>query len=424
MNSEDSASSMPGLIKCVPNDVDEYSDSDSDYTDSDIEDDTEDSENEIDNDWILFMQESQKLEENYDDSKDSNDTGVDQRERKRKQLIRMHQVQDEVKALNGTKYTVPGYTVDSKKTANIKWTVIHEHIPQRRRRIRQKHCLGIKDKRKLQEIKKSTFPLAELHLYLLWKNSDWKTPLNKLNAKIEQYNRKHQVSNPNFRVISYFTPKEFITCHGLFIGASAVLERGTNLWPADDTIDDKDDPWNTIIATTDFSKYLPHYRFKQWKKFVTAIWENELAAATDPWWRFQPAVDEFNEICKTKLLTSDSRVLDEAMCVYKPRTTKLGGLVNILYVARKPEPLGTEYKCIVCPVLNIMCFLEIQRGKDGMKQLPYHSSLGATSACALRLANTSNQSDEDGVGEIVRGDSWFGSVRTASTIQLKQHTSN
>ena len=91
-------------------------------------------------------------------------------------------------------------------------------------------------------------------------------------------------------------------------------------------VDSNDDPWNTIVATTDFLKHLPYYQFKQWKKFITAVWENKEAAATDPWWRFQPAVDEFNQIWNTKILTSDSRVLDESMSAYKPRATKLGVL--------------------------------------------------------------------------------------------------
>ena len=36
--------------------------------------------------------------------------------------------------------------------------------------------------------------------------------------------------------------------------------------------------------------------------------------------------------------------VDESMSAYRPRTTATGGLPNISYVARKPKPLGTEFK--------------------------------------------------------------------------------
>jgi hypothetical protein len=41
----------------------------------------------------------------------------------------------------------------------------------------------------------------------------------------------------------------------------------------------------------------------------------------------------------------------------KPCTIKLGGLPNISYILRKPEPLGIEFKTSVCPVLNVMVYM-------------------------------------------------------------------
>jgi len=58
------------------------------------------------------------------------------------------------------------------------------------------------------------------------------------------------------------------------------------------------------------------------------------------------------------------------MSAWRPRTTALGGLPNISHVPRIPEPLGTEFKCPACPATGCMVALEIQRGREGMKDDP------------------------------------------------------
>ena len=65
------------------------------------------------------------------------------------------------------------------------------------------------------------------------------------------------------------------------------------------------------------------------------------------------------------------------------RTTKTGTLPNISFIKRKPEPLGTEFKNIVDGISGNMVWLEIQEGKDRMKDKEYHN-LGSTIACSLR----------------------------------------
>ena len=61
-----------------------------------------------------------------------------------------------------------------------------------------------------------------------------------------------------------------------------------------------------------------------------------------------------------------------------------------------------------------MLNLEIQRGKDGMKEMMYNNRIGATSGCTLRMM-------EDTVGEDtpfndIIGDAWFGSTRTVGEV--------
>jgi hypothetical protein len=60
----------------------------------------------------------------------------------------------------------------------------------------------------------------------------------------------------------------------------------------------------------------------------------------DPWWKVASAVTEFNLHHLKSIHGSKVKVVDESMCAYWPRTTATGGLPNISFVKRKPEPLG------------------------------------------------------------------------------------
>jgi hypothetical protein len=83
-------------------------------------------------------------------------------------------------------------------------------------------------------------------------------------------------------------------------------------------------------------------------------------------------------------------------------TSRFGGLPNISYITRKPEPLGTEFKTSVCPTLNIMTYMEVCKGKESMKNKPFHCTLGATTACAVCMAQGTCQSAYDNRTEILK----------------------
>ncbi len=68
---------------------------------------------------------------------------------------------------------------------------------------------------------------------------------------------------------------------------------------------------------------------------------NENLKETDHWYLFCGAIEEFNEICATKLVCSQWIVADESMSAWRPRTTALG-LPNISFIICKPEPLGKK----------------------------------------------------------------------------------
>ena len=83
----------------------------------------------------------------------------------------------------------------------------------------------------------------------------------------------------------------------------------------------------------------------------------------DPWWAFSSAVKDFNDIRNNNVLSSQIKVLNKSMLAWRPHTSRNGGLPNISYIIRKPEPLGTEFKTVYYPVTEVMTHLEIQRGK-------------------------------------------------------------
>jgi hypothetical protein len=71
-------------------------------------------------------------------------------------------------------------------------------------------------------------------------------------------------------------------------------------------------------------------------------------------------------------------------------------------------------KCIACPLTGCMINLEIQRGKEGMKDAKYNHLIGAMSGCTLRMLEDAIQEGERFHGVI--GDAWFGSIRTAAEV--------
>ena len=69
------------------------------------------------------------------------------------------------------------------------------------------------------------------------------------------------------------------------------------------------------------------------------------------------------------------------MSAIRFRTTAKGNLPHLSYIFRKPDPLGTEFKTVACSVTGALLFIEVQRGKEGMKNSRYQQELGATAAC-------------------------------------------
>ena len=70
--------------------------------------------------------------------------------------------------------------------------------------------------------------------------------------------------------------------------------------------------------------------------------------------------------CKN-IAASFMKVGDESMSEIRFRTTAKGSLLHLSYIFRKIEPLGTEFNTVACYVIGSFLFIEVHRGKEGMK---------------------------------------------------------
>ena len=69
------------------------------------------------------------------------------------------------------------------------------------------------------------------------------------------------------------------------------------------------------------------------------------------------------------------------MSAIRFRTTAKGNLPHLSYIFHKPEPLGKDFKTVACYVKGAWIFIEVQRGKEGMKHSKYQQEIGATAEC-------------------------------------------
>jgi hypothetical protein len=85
---------------------------------------------------------------------------------------------------------------------------------------------------------------------------------------------------------------------------------------------------------------MPFSRFKDFRRFYPSIFAISQTKDIDPWHQFIGVIEEFNEICTSRMVCSWWIVADESMSAWRPRTTAFVGLPNISFIIRKPEPLG------------------------------------------------------------------------------------
>ena len=101
-----------------------------------------------------------------------------------------------------------------------------------------------------------------------------------------------------------------------------------------------------MIPHPEFDEVMKLYRWKEFRHFLPFVYQYlNLKQKDDPWWKFDGAVEAFNNNRYDKVQISIWLCIDETMCAWRPRTSPTGGLPNISFILRKPEPLG---KCLCC----------------------------------------------------------------------------
>jgi hypothetical protein len=220
-------------------------------------------------------------------------------------------------------------TVGTRKNGSMKWKVVALHDLSDDSLLKEFDPVekyGLKDFNCF-DYKKSTV-LVEIFLRAAF--LDWKEKVNKLNAVVAAENCK----------CKKFSEEEFLVGLALIIGAAEFSQKGVDLFGSKNEEEEDEDVWHFISASPHFEEYMAFSRFKDFRRFFPAIYCDESKKDTDPWYHFSGAIDEFNLIRNTKFTCSPWICADEMMCSWRPRTTALGSLPNILFIVRKPEPLG------------------------------------------------------------------------------------
>jgi len=231
---------------------------------------------------------------------------------------------EKVAALVGTEVVIT-----SKKNGSMKWTVVAFHSPPEEKLI-SKARLGYGLKEFVLDNYKKSDVLVNMFLQISY--LDWKSKVAKMNLEVEASKTR----------CKKFTHEEFLIGLGLLIGAAEFSQKGVDLFGGKKGDQDEDDfdEWPSISPSPAFEQYMAFSRFKDFRRFFPAIYADKSRKETDVWWEFSGAIEEFNKIRTTKLTCSHWISADESMCAWRPRTTALGGLPNISFVVRKPEPLG------------------------------------------------------------------------------------
>jgi hypothetical protein len=291
--------------------------------------------------------------------------------------IKLRCWKQKIKNLEGTPVKIKS------KNQVVKWTVAKDVDPPVASGAAERPNLG------MHAFDFEDCPSDELFecmfLELLWTDID--SQLSLLNAGILYHNN----ALPSCRQkIKIFTKRELILGYALFIAAAGFNEKGPHLFTSDQDND-------SFYPPLGFDKHMKYHRFKFWKQLIVQVNEDSARKRDDdPWWRFASAVEGFNKVYRENITTSLLDILDEAMSAFRPRSTATSKLPNISVILRKPEPLGSEFKCIACPVAGTMKCPEIQRGAKPMQNAKYSKEHGCTSGCSLRLVDASDQPIEPG----------------------------
>jgi hypothetical protein len=306
-------------------------------------------------------------------------------------------------------------------TVNVKgkiWTVIDENLPEYNmaRSANDYSTIGVCGYRfsiYSEPPSRSSEHILQLFLHMF--PGSWVECVRRLNDAIRRRHEDYAVLRGG-KHFAFITLNEFLIFWGIILKARVEGIKGGNLWPKkEDLISETEKP------VPNMEPFMKKYRFEGIKSLMKEMWADRAVQNEDPWWPVAFLIDGFNNQRKAVVCASATKIIDESMSSFRPRTTASADCPHLSYILRKPEPLGVELKVVSCGMTGIMLHLEIQKGKGPMADTKYTSEYGASAACTLRgAAGTKGsgraQSVLERVTETVYGDSWFSSVRTCTAL--------
>ena len=253
------------------------------------------------------------------------------------------------------------------------------------------------------------FELAVFEEMLWMSPSTMVSVINSEHARMRALPTWHRDRIPSVPHWQELSPKAFGKFLGLLVASGAIGRGGAPCWH--DAAASKFPSFNP----PHFEHHMAKHRFDQIKRVVPWVMASRAAhAADDGWYRARAAVNMFNERRRKVLGVCRHVIADELMSAFVSNHPT-AHLPNITYEPRKPEPLGTMFKCLLDNDTKVMAALEICEGARRNRELAEGIHPYGTTACTARLLRET--APETGVlKRVVCGDSWFASVQTAKEV--------
>ncbi len=353
-----------------------------------------------------------------------------------------------IDAQAGTRYTI---TAGKNRNADsITWTLVKDDYQARHNltwNTERRQQIGIKSAGIRNFLNSSDLPLAHLFLYLANPDGDATPVVARMNKAVEEDNTKKASTSADLtsssqsssdrdidepsepdgftplsgtygskaRLTKYFDLKDLLTFYALFIGAADASARGCQLWSCGSRHEFEAQEWTTLVPQVDFGIWMKYTRFKELKRYFARAWENPARRADDPWWQVSSAIEQFNWIRKHLLDFSNVIVFDEIMSGFRPRTTEKGcqsPAPHLTFNKDKPCKMGHQAHNGSCGGTKSIGYLDLDRGAEGNKILPYFKELGASASCCKRIVDGMSQMgvNEDTGNQLIIADSWFGNM--------------
>ena len=224
-------------------------------------------------------------------------------------------------------------------------------------------------------------------------------PINLVHSTINRTNNDiEQSSHPSWKMDTGI----FFKFIGLLYGMTlSPVQNQRNYWR---------EKSNSFLPAPNFGRFMTLAHFEHFKQHISWSQSNP----QDNWSKVRDWFTEYNKRRISTVIPSDRLTIDELMSMNRTNRTKgnnvQDGLPHQTKIARKPEGVGSEIRCLIDGKTLVMLQLELQESKEEMAKKRFLEEVNylAGTAGTLRLAEPWFNS-----GRTIYGDSAFASVNTA-----------